>query len=266
MALVPWVGFVLAYAFGNITINLLRPPFVPIFGALALIATILHPTWRGLFSSFSASKVSWLMLTLVIIAAAPLLILATTNTGLQRTATDGHAALSHYGYMAAFSFTIIGVGILASLRPDGWWVPAWIAGLLPVLLGLISLLAPDNTGSLSLIRALAAIVWGVVFIVVAEITQNAKNPTLLGSRRITSEDDIRVSPDSRPTANTPRWVKVFGVIALVPILLIVINMVAGVVSGGVDSHTPSNADTPPVEQGSQPGNASGHTPPIRHGP
>lgn len=34
MALIPWVGFVLAYALGNSLAVLLRPPFVPIFTAL----------------------------------------------------------------------------------------------------------------------------------------------------------------------------------------------------------------------------------------
>jgi hypothetical protein len=69
------------------------------------------------------------MLALVIVAAVPLLAFAATSIGLQRTVGDDHAAMGHYGYMAAFSFTVIGVGLLASLRPVGWWLAAWVAGL-----------------------------------------------------------------------------------------------------------------------------------------
>jgi hypothetical protein len=189
MALIPWVAFVLAFALGNILVVLLRPPFVPIFGALALLATILHPTWRGLFSSFSVSRVNRVLLALVIIAAVPLLIFPSTNIGLQRTVTDEHAAQGHYGYMAAFSFTVIGVGLLASLRPVGWWLPSWVAGLLPVLLGLTSVMYTDNSGSLGLVWALGAIAWGVVFVAAAELTQDAESPTLLGSWGVLSKSE-----------------------------------------------------------------------------
>jgi hypothetical protein len=211
MALIPWVSFVVAFALGNILVVLLRPPFVPIFGALALLATILHPTWRDLFSSFSVSRVNRVMIALVIIAAVPLLAFAATNIGLQRTLINDHAAMGHYGYMVAFSFTVIGVGLLASLRPDGWWLPAWVAGLLPVLLGLASVVFPEADSSLSLAWALAAIAWGVVFVAAAELTQDAESPTLLGSRgiipmlrgsrRVISKDDTRVRPDRGPTAS-----------------------------------------------------------------
>ena len=55
MALIPWVGFLLAFALTNSLSVVL--PFVPIFGALTLIATALHPTGRDLFSSFSLSQI-----------------------------------------------------------------------------------------------------------------------------------------------------------------------------------------------------------------
>jgi hypothetical protein len=269
MALIPWVGFVLAFGLSDILINLLRPPFVPIFGGLTLLATLLHPTWRDLFSSFSVSRVNRVMLTLVIIAAVPLLAFAVTNIGLQRTVIDGHAAMGHYGYMVAFSFTVIGVGLLASLRPDGWWLSAWVAGLLSVLLGLASVVYPDNSSSLGLVWALAAIAWGVVFVAAADLTQDVERrptllgsrgiiPTLRGSRRVTSEDDARVRPDRGPTTRTPRWVNVFGLIALVPVLLVIINMVTGV--GG--SHGPGR-HTPPGDPGGRTpsGSLGGQIPP-----
>jgi plastocyanin len=266
MALIPWVGFGLAFALGNILVVLLRPPFVPIFGALTLLTIMLHPTWRNLFSSFSVSRVNWVLLPLVITAALPLLAFAFTNIGLQRTVIDSHAAQAHYGYMAAFSFTVIGVGLLASLRPNGWWLPAWVAGLLPALLGLASVVLPDVTSSLGLVWALAAVAWGVVFVAAAELTRDAERLTLLGSWGIIPE--LRgprgviskgVRPNRGPTTSTPLWVKVFGIIALIPILLVVINMVAGVF-GGPGGHGPGR-HTPSGDAGRQ-----GNTPPIAGGP
>jgi len=223
MALIPWVGLVLASLLSN------TPPRfapAPILGALTLLATILHPTGRNLFSSFSVSRGNRMMLALVIIAAVPLLVFAFTNIGLQRTVTDDHAALGHYGFLAAFSFTVIGVGLLASLRPDGWRLTAWVAGLLPTLLGLASVVFPDVSSSLGLVWALAAIAWGVVFVAAAQLTQThvADQPRY---------PDTGVRPDRGPTASTPRWVYASGIITIVLVLLFVIMHLTG---GGLRGH------------------------------
>ncbi|MGH7428482.1 MAG: hypothetical protein ACREJ4_09040, partial [Candidatus Methylomirabilaceae bacterium] len=244
MALIPWVGLALTSALTNIPVRFAP---APILGALTLLATILHPTGRDLFRSFSVSRVNRVMLALVIIAAVPLLAFASTNIGLPRTLTNDHAALGHYGFMAAFSFTVIGVGLLASLRPDGWWLPAWLAGLLSALLGLASVVFPDVDSSLGLVWALAAIAWGVVFVAAAELTQDPERPTLLGSRGVISKSergdlppypdtgDTGVGPDRGSTASTPRWVYVSGIIAIVLVLLFVIMHLTGGGLGG--SHT-----------------------------
>jgi hypothetical protein len=168
MALIPWVALMLAFVLANSHF-----PFAPapILAAFTLLAAILHPTRRDFFRSFSVSRVSWVLLALVIMAAVPLLAFASTNIELQRTLTDDHAALGHYGFMAAFSFTVIGVGLLASLRPDGWRLTAWVGGLLPALLGLASVVYPDVASSLGLGWRLAAIAWGVGFVALAELTR-----------------------------------------------------------------------------------------------
>jgi hypothetical protein len=174
MALIPWIGLALvfpltnywaAHATGFVMVA------TALFGALTLNATIFHPTGRDLFRSFGASRVDRVMLALVGIAAVPLLAYAYTNIVLQRTVDDDHTMLGHYGFMAAFSFTVIGVGVLSSLRPDGWRLTAWVAGLLPVLLGLASVVFPDVASTLGLVWALAAIAWGIVFVAAAELTR-----------------------------------------------------------------------------------------------
>lgn len=161
MALIPWIGLALASALTNAPLSFAP---APILGSLTLIACILHPNARDLVTSFTLSRVNRVTLALIIIGAVPLLAFASTNIGLQRTLTDDHAALGHYGFLAAFSFTVIGVGLLASLRPEGRWLPAWVAGLLPALLGLASMIFPDVDSSLSVVWALAAIVWGFTFV------------------------------------------------------------------------------------------------------
>jgi hypothetical protein len=178
MALIPSVGLLLTLVLANNT-RVLQPPWV-IVGAAALIAMSLHPAGRGFFRSFSFSRVNWVMLALVIIAAFPLLVSASTNIGLQATITDDHAAAGHYGFMAAFGFSVIGIGLLASLRPDGWRLTAWVGGLLAALLGLTSLVYPDITSSLPTMWAIAALAWGVGFITAAEFSKEPRQPGVPG--------------------------------------------------------------------------------------
>jgi hypothetical protein len=140
-------------------------------GAGALIAVSLHPAGRDFFQSFRVARVNRVMLGMVLIAAVPMLAYASTNIGLQGSAADEHAAAGHYGFMAAFSLTVIGVGLLASLRADGWRLTAWVAGLLPALLGVTSLAYPV-TSSLSVSWALAAIAWGAGFVSASEYGRN----------------------------------------------------------------------------------------------
>ncbi|MGH8913491.1 MAG: hypothetical protein ACRDZM_03145, partial [Acidimicrobiia bacterium] len=74
------------------------------------------------------------------------------------------------------------VGLLASLQPIGWRLTAWVAGLLPALLGVTSLVYPV-TSSLSLPWAIAAMAWGIAFVAMAEGTRNRNGDVLRRSRR-----------------------------------------------------------------------------------
>jgi hypothetical protein len=178
MALIPWVALGLASA---LSVTWIRFAPAPILAALTLLAIILHPAGGNFFRSFGMSRLNRLMLALVIMAAVPLVAFAATNIRLQATATNDHAALGHYGFMAAFSLTVIGVGLLAALRPDGWRLTAGVAGILPALLGLTSLLFPDVDSSLDRVWACAAIAWGLVFVAAATLTQAAPGSARLGS-------------------------------------------------------------------------------------
>lgn len=181
MALMPFVGLLLAALLSD-TAVIERNPLYRVAAVIA-VAALLHPAGRAFFSSFSVSRANWVMLALVGMAAVPLLSFASTNIRLQGDVADVHAGLGHYAFMAALSISIIGVGLLASLRPDGWRLTAWITGLLPVLLGIWSMVYPDVSSSLGRGWALAAIAWGAAFVAVAELTKDAEAPTPVAPHR-----------------------------------------------------------------------------------
>jgi hypothetical protein len=195
MALIPWVALGLASA---LSVTWIRFAPAPILAALTLLAIILHPTGGNFFRSFSVSRVNRVLLALVTIATVPLVAFAHSNIRLQAAATNDHAALGHYGFMAAFTFTVIGVGLLASLHPDGWRITAWVAGFLPALLGLTSLVFSDVDSSLSLRWALAAIAWGVTFVAASESIRRGS-----GTRPGSPGDAAGTVPDPRGVAETP---------------------------------------------------------------
>lgn len=164
MALVPFAALLLSVALTNTAV--LSPPWL-LVGASAVLALMFHPAGDPV-RSFTRKRLDPVMLGLVAAAAVPLLALAATNVGLQRAGPNEHAVLGHYGYMAAFAFTVVGAGLLASARPPGWRLVAGVAGTLPALFGLASLPFADVDSSLSTEWAVAAISWGVAFVTLAQ--------------------------------------------------------------------------------------------------
>jgi hypothetical protein len=82
----------------------------------------------------------------------------------------------HYGHwsaMGAFNLIIVGLALVASLRPPGWRLPAWSAGLSAVLFGVASIANPGDASALNRYWAVLAIAWGIGFIVTAETTRRA---------------------------------------------------------------------------------------------
>lgn len=180
-ALVSFVALVVAAVLSEeFELVVQRTPF-RLIAAVTAVAALLHPAGRRFFRSFSFRQLNRVMLALVGVAAVPLVAFASANIRLQGTVRDDHFFQGHYAFMAAFSFTVIGVGLLASLRPEGWRLTAWIAGILPAVVGASSLLYPDATSSLEVSWALAAIAWGIVFVAAAELARNGEERGRLGS-------------------------------------------------------------------------------------
>ena len=197
MAVIPFGALALAGIFaGEFDVVARRNPARAI-GPIVAVAALLHPTGRSFFRSFRIASVNWIMVALIGIAAVPFLRFASTNTRLQETVRDDHFFQGHYGFMAAFSFTVIGVGLLASARPDGWRLSAWVAGLLPALLGVTSLVYGDAATSIDSGWAFTAVAWGAVFIAAAELTKNTAGSRLLGTPSRASEAaDPKEAPGS----------------------------------------------------------------------
>jgi hypothetical protein len=237
MALIPFIALVLAVVLTNAWV--LSIPWV-VLGASTLLAATLHPAGPKLLRSFSVSRLDRLLLALVVIAAVPLLAFAFANIVLQRAGPSDHALLGHYGYLAAFGFTVIGVGLLASLQPDGWRLTAWVAGLLPALLGLASLAFPDVDSSLDPVWALAAIAWGGLFVAAPDLgrrrTEKAQTVDQLRYPRGETGDGVGVEADRGSTAGTPR--SAYGV-AIIVVALVALFVVQHLIGGGFGGlHTP----------------------------
>lgn len=233
MALVPSAALVLTLLLtvavgGNVRV--LQPPWLTV-AAGVLIATALHPAAGALLRAFWASRVSWPLLALTVIAAVPLGVLAAANIGLQSTAGDEHAAAGHYGFMAAFAFTVIGIGLLASLRPVGWRLTAWVAGLMPVLLGAASLIYPAASSSLAPIWAIAAIGWGAGYVVTAEVVKAGKERRSYVSPSEPSDEQAAAATSGAPAraeSQGPAWARAAIVIVGVLVLgLVGIALMAG---------------------------------------
>ena len=65
-----------------------------------------------------------------------------------------------------------------------------------------------------------------------------------------------------PIAGTPRWVKVFGLIALVVVLLFLVVLVVGGGEHGPGRHTPAGASSPSSQT---PGEHTAPPPGFEHG-
>jgi hypothetical protein len=194
MALIPWVALGLAAALARDSGVVLSAERI-LVGSGSIVTALLHPTGDNLFRSLVRSRVNPSMVGLVLLAAIPLLPYAVTNLQLQATVQDEHAAMGHYGFMAAFSFTTIATGFLASLNLEGWRIAAWVAGFLPMAFGVISLMFSDSASSgVGTPWASAAIAWGVAFTMVAESAsrRNSADPTA------TSNSDLQAQGGPPP--------------------------------------------------------------------
>lgn len=83
----------------------------------------------------------------------------------------------------------------------------------------------------------------------------------------TGSDDIGAAPSAEPTTGPPRWVKAFGVIALVVVVLVVVLLLVGGGNHGPGRHSGTPEKTAPTGSvvaspgvGGHAARAAGHAP------
>ncbi|HSM55607.1 MAG TPA: hypothetical protein VK879_05565 [Candidatus Sulfomarinibacteraceae bacterium] len=142
------------------------PPML-VFLALAVVVAALHPA-RG--KLLPARAPDWRLLGMAVAAAIPLLALAAQQIDLQTMAVPGdeHAEFGHWVLMGGYALAIVLLSLTAAFKRPGWRVPAWSAGGLAMVYGLGSLVMRGQASTTNTAWALAAMVWGALFIALSE--------------------------------------------------------------------------------------------------
>ena len=182
-------------------------PIVIAFIVMPIVLFALHPNRSGLLMPSTNSNRT--LMALALVAAVPLVFDATVHfrTGLEaariagpifeeleerpnlsedeferelnaaaRRATDSPEKAEeaahhfHWSAMGAFDLIVAALALLAALRPTGWRLVAWSAGLSAVLFGAASIANPGDASAINGYWSLLAITWGAGFILVTEIT------------------------------------------------------------------------------------------------
>jgi len=129
-----------------------------------LVLAALHPRMRDFFRRPAFDRD---LAVLAAVAAVPWALYAFANTRLQflDAVGDPHAGIEHWAVAAQLGVVMIACALLGASDHDGWRLPAWTAGLASILFGVHSLVFPGLASGLSTTWAIAAVVWGVAFLV-----------------------------------------------------------------------------------------------------
>lgn len=173
-----WGAFltILVICIGTVGYGVGRPEEVLSFLLVAGIALIAHPAGRGLLrrgDSFSPA-----LLALVVIAAVPLVAFMVNQFGLSANALDPHASEGHYVAMAGLAFAPIAYGAFAAFGFVGWRLASWLAAIPMAYYGLMSVSFTAQAGSTGTMWGIAAIVWALAFVAVAEYSRVSSSTTL----------------------------------------------------------------------------------------
>ena len=155
----------------SLTLDPFTMPFVVSIGVL----WALSPSRDDLLP---AGRPSPILLVLVLAAAAPLIAYALGQAELQRTdSTSSHDAFFHWVETSFYAIAVLGLGLLAALRPGTYRAAAWSGGLALGVLGVASLMFGGYASSLPDPWPWVAIAGGTAFISVAEWEARRASPT-----------------------------------------------------------------------------------------
>jgi hypothetical protein len=143
-------------------------------GLVLLLATVplvaLHPDRRQLAAVGGGSSRA-----LTVLAALAVVPAAVYGTELLTQARSAGASCflgqcargDRYAETAALAFAVVLVAMLAASKPPGWPLSAWSAGTAAVVVGVVSLVFPEQVGAVGSVWAVTAMVWGTAVITVA---------------------------------------------------------------------------------------------------
>ena len=167
---VPVIFALVELATGTYTIMGTGPFLFP----LVLIA-LMHPRTRELVR---VRRLDGVMAGLTGLAAVAWIPFAYGQVQLQRLAVpgDSHAEMEHWNLMAVLAILVIVWGLIGASDRPGWRLTAWVAGLASAWYGFQSLLFPVASAA-PLPWAVVAVVWAVVYVIVAERRARSAAPT-----------------------------------------------------------------------------------------
>jgi hypothetical protein len=146
----------------SLTLDPFTLPFVVAIGAL----WALRPPHGDLIPT---GRPSWLLLVLVIAAAAPLVTYGVSQAELQRSDhTSDHAAFFHWVEASFYTVGILLLGVLTALRPAAYRLAGWMAAVALAVLGAGSLLLPTYASAIETPWAWAALGGAIAFVAIAE--------------------------------------------------------------------------------------------------
>ena len=156
---------------------------------LALLA-ILHPRGRDLLR---LPRLNWTMASLTALAVIPWLVFALGQIELSRLNLpgDAHDQMEHWNRMAVFATLIIVWGLIGSTDLPGWRLTAWIVAYASIIYGLQSLVFPSQASAAAAGWAIAALAWGVAYLVAAERRVRAAKTAIAGQGLNESADDLQ---------------------------------------------------------------------------
>jgi hypothetical protein len=130
------------------------------------ILLVLHPV-RAEFLRRGAT-LSRPLLAVAVIGAIPSVAYALEMGAQAQDLVGPPHHVQRLSTMAAMAIGIVLVGLLASLRTQGWRIPAWSAGIAAIAFGLVSIVYPDHPAAAGLGWGAVALAAGVLYIGVAE--------------------------------------------------------------------------------------------------
>lgn len=152
------------------TVARMVDPAVVVFPVLIGGLLLLHPARNRLLAAGEGLHPGLAVLAAAVTVPGLWYAVAEVRTHLAAPLSDIHRGPpeAHYVTGAALALAIVGLAWLASLRTEGWRLPAWCCGIAMALNGVVSIWLPDWVGSFGRAWGIAAVAWGVAVVIVAE--------------------------------------------------------------------------------------------------